>query len=81
MWASLLEIHIGLDAELKEKREASYDKRLEQQAQRWIEAVIGEKFPADFHTSLKDGIILCKYVVIAYVDFSKLLVTECGSQL
>jgi hypothetical protein len=52
----------GLDAQLKEKREASYDKKLEEQAQRWIEAVTGEKFPADFQTSLKDGIILCNLV-------------------
>jgi hypothetical protein len=69
-----------LDAELKEKREASYDKRLEQQAQRWIEAVTGERFPADFHSSLKDGIILCKYVVIVDVDFFQLNMTECRSE-
>jgi hypothetical protein len=51
-----------LDADLEKKRAAGYNKNLEQQAQRWIEAVVGEKFPSDFHTSLKDGLILCKYV-------------------
>jgi hypothetical protein len=50
----------GLDADLEKKRAAGYNKNLEQQAQRWIEAVVGEKFPSDFHTSLKDGLILCK---------------------
>lgn len=33
---------------------------LEAEAQQWIEEMTGETFPADFASSLKDGIILCK---------------------
>jgi hypothetical protein len=34
---------------------------LDQEAQEWIEAVIGEKFPkVAYEDALKDGIILCK---------------------
>lgn len=34
---------------------------LEREAQEWIEAVIGEKFPkCSYEDALKDGIILCK---------------------
>jgi transgelin len=34
----------------------------EAEAQRWIEAVIGERFPTDlpYQLALRDGIILCK---------------------
>lgn len=40
------------------KREAGQ----EAEAQRWIETIIGEKFPAGqtFEDSLRNGIILCK---------------------
>ena len=38
---------------------------LDREAQQWIEAVIGEKFPSgSYDDALKDGIILCKYVVL-----------------
>ena len=34
---------------------------LDKEAQQWIEAVIGEKFPSgSYDDALKDGIILCK---------------------
>lgn len=37
---------------------------LEKEAQQWIEDVIGEKFPrGSYEDALKDGIILCKYVI------------------
>lgn len=38
------------------------DLEQEAEAQRWVETVVGEKFPAnsDYETSLRDGIILCK---------------------
>lgn len=40
------------------KRDPGQDK----EAQEWIEAIIGEKFPAGvlYEDALKDGIILCK---------------------
>jgi hypothetical protein len=50
-----------MDAQLAEKRAASYNPDLEKEAQQWIEAVTGESFPGTFHESLKDGVILCKY--------------------
>lgn len=38
---------------------------LDREAQQWIEAVIGEKFPSgSYDDALKDGIILCKFVSI-----------------
>lgn len=52
---------IGMDAQLAEKRAASYNVELEKEAQTWIEAVTGETFGASFQESLKDGVILCKY--------------------
>jgi hypothetical protein len=37
------------------------DSALDKEAQDWIEAVLGEKFPAGpYEDALKDGIILCK---------------------
>lgn len=50
-----------MDAQLAEKRAASYNVELEKEAQTWIEAVTGESFPGTFQESLKDGVILCKY--------------------
>ena len=36
---------------------------LDREAQQWIEAVIGEKFPSgSYDDALKDGILLCKSV-------------------
>jgi hypothetical protein len=37
------------------------DSGLDKEAQDWIEAVTGEKFPAgSYEDAIKDGIILCK---------------------
>lgn len=37
------------------------DPALDKEAQDWIEAIIGEKFPSgSYDDALKDGIILCK---------------------
>ena len=39
------------------------DANLDNQAQQWIEEIIGEKFPAGlYEDALKDGIILCKLI-------------------
>lgn len=54
-----------MDAQLAEKRAASYNVELEKEAQLWIEAVTGESFPGTFQESLKDGVILCKCVVVS----------------
>ena len=52
-----------MTAELKEKQASKYDPQLETQARAWLEAVVGEPFPAsDFHEALKDGIYLCKAI-------------------
>ncbi|CAF0894405.1 unnamed protein product [Rotaria sp. Silwood1] len=40
---------------------AKRDPNLDREAQEWVEAVIGEKFPSDpYEDALKDGVILCK---------------------
>ncbi|CAF1160665.1 unnamed protein product [Rotaria magnacalcarata] len=40
---------------------AKRDPNLDREAQEWIEAVIGEKFPSEpYEDALKDGVILCK---------------------
>ncbi len=42
---------------------------LDQEAQQWIEAVIGEKFPSgSYDDALKDGILLCKYASFVSVN-------------
>lgn len=33
---------------------------LQEEVQRWIEAVLGLEFTSDFHTFLKDGVVLCR---------------------
>jgi transgelin len=51
----------GLSAQVAAKMASKRDSGLDGQAQEWIEAIIGEKFPSnDYATSLKDGIVLCK---------------------
>lgn len=50
----------GLDAQLAEKRAASYNADLEREAREWIEAVTGETLNGTFQEALKDGTILCK---------------------
>lgn len=53
----------GLTAELKEKQDAKYDRKLENEAKDWLVAVVGEPFPAGtFHEALKDGVYLCKAI-------------------
>ena len=55
----------GMTAELKEKQASKYDPELERQARDWLEAVVGEPFPAgSFHEALKDGVYLCKTINI-----------------
>ncbi len=41
---------------------AKRDPNLDAEAQEWMEAVLGEPFPADvpYEDALKDGILLCK---------------------
>jgi uncharacterized protein YbcI len=50
-----------LDADLKAKQDSKYDSQIEGETRAWVEAVTGEKI-TDFHTDLKDGVTLCKYV-------------------
>ena len=53
----------GMTAELKEKQASKYDTQLESQARDWLQAVLGEPFPAgSFHDALKDGVYLCKVI-------------------
>ena len=40
---------------------AKRDGNMDREAQEWIEAVVGEKFPSvPYEDALKDGILLCK---------------------
>eukprot|EP01102_Stenamoeba_stenopodia_P007925 TRINITY_DN2236_c0_g1_i4.p1 TRINITY_DN2236_c0_g1~~TRINITY_DN2236_c0_g1_i4.p1 ORF type:complete len:509 (-),score=137.76 TRINITY_DN2236_c0_g1_i4:70-1596(-) len=50
----------GLDAELKAKMEAKWDPEEEVKAIEWIETLTGELLEGDFHSGLKDGVLLCK---------------------
>jgi len=61
----------GLTAEIKGKMAAKYEVEKEQEARLWMQDVLGEPLnpqvpnheplgPDRFHTSLKDGILLCK---------------------
>lgn len=36
------------------------DSEQEQEAQAWIETIVGEPFKGNFEDSLRDGILLCK---------------------
>eukprot|EP00056_Hartaetosiga_gracilis_P001801 m.47755 g.47755 ORF g.47755 m.47755 type:complete len:308 (-) comp10787_c0_seq2:118-1041(-) len=49
-------------AERKAKLASKYDKDLEQELRTWIESKTGETLDADFHTALRDGVVLCKLV-------------------
>jgi len=52
---------MSLTAQVNAKMAGKRDARLDQEAQEWIEAILGEKFPAgSYEDALKDGIILCK---------------------
>jgi len=56
----------GLDAELKAKRDASYDPKLESEAKSWITSQTGENVSGDFQQALKSGVILCKLMNKVY---------------
>lgn len=49
----------GLDAELKAKQDAKYDKNLEREVVEWIHNLTGIALN-DLHEELKSGVILCK---------------------
>lgn len=52
---------------------AKRNPELDREAQQWIEAVIGEKFPSgSYDDALKDGILLCKFVSILLSLFDRL---------
>lgn len=52
---------MSLTAQVNAKMAGKRDPKLDQEAQEWIEAILGEKFPAvSYEDALKDGIILCK---------------------
>ncbi|UJR10606.1 hypothetical protein I4U23_014803 [Adineta vaga] len=53
----------GMDIALNRKIAAKRDPNLDREAQEWVEAVIGEKFPSgSYEDALKDGVILCKLI-------------------
>eukprot|EP01112_Ceratiomyxa_fruticulosa_P015185 TRINITY_DN4440_c0_g1_i1.p1 TRINITY_DN4440_c0_g1~~TRINITY_DN4440_c0_g1_i1.p1 ORF type:complete len:207 (-),score=54.71 TRINITY_DN4440_c0_g1_i1:205-825(-) len=52
----------GLDAELAEKRAATYDVNLENEIREWMKSVTGEPVVGDFHAALKSGVTLCNLV-------------------
>ncbi|PRP82897.1 hypothetical protein PROFUN_06674 [Planoprotostelium fungivorum] len=53
---------LGLDAELKAKREASYDPTLEKEAKDYINSKVPTDFSAGFHETLKSGAVLCQFI-------------------
>ncbi|KAF2068878.1 hypothetical protein CYY_009799 [Polysphondylium violaceum] len=52
--------NFGLDADLAAKREATYDKSLEDTTRQWVEGIVGEKVEGDFFEGIRNGIYLCK---------------------
>lgn len=53
----------GFSAEAQEKVQAKYDPEQEAQARDWMQAVVGEPFPAEkFQDALKDGTYLIKLI-------------------
>jgi len=55
---------MSLNRDISAKMAAKQDPALESEAQAWVEAVNGEKFPKGvaYEDALKDGIILCKLI-------------------
>jgi hypothetical protein len=49
-------------AQTLQKRDALYDHALEKVIQSWIEQKLNIKFPSDFASSLKDGVVLCNLI-------------------
>jgi hypothetical protein len=45
-----------------QKRDALYDHELERVIKAWVEQKLNIKFPSDFASSLKDGVILCNLI-------------------
>jgi hypothetical protein len=62
------------------KMDAKRDPELDKQAQEWIEAIIGEKFPAGvlYEDALKDGIILCKLINVLQPNSVPKITTKGG---
>lgn len=56
----------GMTAELQEKKDAKYDRELEEEVRAWMVKVTGEPLnaagPQEFHEKLKDGVYLCKLI-------------------
>jgi len=50
----------GLDADIKAKQSAKFDKSLEAKARAFIEGTTGESIGDNFADGLRDGILLCK---------------------
>ncbi len=48
---------------LHEQAKAKFDPRLQQEAQTWIEQLTGARIEPSFAEGLKDGRLLCQYVV------------------
>jgi len=55
----------GMDAELKAKRDASYDPKLENDAKNFIESTTGTSI-SDLQEDLKSGVVLCKLMNKVY---------------
>jgi hypothetical protein len=44
------------------------DPELDKAAQEWIELVIGEKFSDCYEDALRNGVVLCKYVIFLLIS-------------
>lgn len=52
----------GLDKDVQEKMKLKFDGSKLDECQVWLEGLTGKKFPASFHDSLKDGVLLCEAI-------------------
>jgi len=53
-------VRYGLDAETYQKMKSKFGPDMQQKAVEWIEELTGEQVGPDFHSGLKNGVILCK---------------------
>jgi hypothetical protein len=51
-----------LDADIQKKIASSFDPQKAEEAQRWVEALVGEQFHAHLQGGLKSGVALCKLI-------------------
>ena len=66
----------GLAAEAQQKVHGKFDSQFAQQIFGWISCVTGETLPTtgdinEFISTLKDGVLLCKFVFKNFISYGK----------